>query len=350
MKIHCFDNAIIVPTVQNIVGYSAGLYLSTGEYVKFSGKRFYGTCEYEYEQSILDSNNLEIVEDNRAVLYFGYTRNHWGHFLIDEVQKMWPIVLDKDRYDGVAIYTPDVLSPNKFVYSILEYLGIPENKIIQVKKITRFSKVYYAEMPYVVGQEMKDEFFQVFREISLPSNAIWDNSSRFEDKLYLSRTKLNGGKSWEFGEKRIEAILRKNGFAILFPEALPVKTQIHYYRNAKLIVTTNGTLAHNILFAREDTEIIILNRFYEPEGNIHQNLIGKRFKQQVVNSTSKYATHATSIILQNRKLRECFETLEIEMPNKLESFLSDVIEYSKFTLILMLKKIYNGIQRLIKKV
>lgn len=112
-----------------------------------------------------------------------------------------------------------------------------------------------------------------------------------------------------------------------------------------MLITTNGTLAHNILFAENDVELIILNRFFEPNGNIHQNMIGKRYKQNIVNSTSKYATHATSIILQNDMLRECFESIGIVMPNRLVSLFYNLIEYIQFVFIVFIKRLYKGMRR-----
>jgi len=226
MEIFCFEKAIIVPCVQNGTEYTAGLYLNTGEYVKYSGKRYYGTCDYAYEQVMLPIDNLDISYDKRTVLYFGYTRNHWGHLLIDEVQRLWPIISNENQFDNIVIYTPDNCPPKQFVYSLLKSLGICKSKIIQATCITQFAKVYYAEIPYVVGSEMKDEFFQIFRRASSLCDSGTKSMVNLNQRIYLSRSKLNPGKSWEFGEKGVEKILRKNGYNILYPEKMSVQDQI----------------------------------------------------------------------------------------------------------------------------
>ncbi len=83
LKNASYKEATIVPR-----GFSskAGLYDKNGEYVKYSGKRQYGTDIYVFDDEGLREKEVKYIEEK--VYYLGDLRCHYGHFLIDEASRL----------------------------------------------------------------------------------------------------------------------------------------------------------------------------------------------------------------------------------------------------------------------
>ena len=66
----------------------------------------------------------------------------------------------------------------------------------------------------------------------------------------------------EIGEPEIEHIYRKNGYKIIYPERCSFKELVFYISNCREFVSLSGTIPHNIVFAKPDTKVVILNKTY----------------------------------------------------------------------------------------
>ena len=71
----------------------------------------------------------------------------------------------------------------------------------------------------------------------------------------------------------LEKVFKENGYQILYPEQMSLKTQISYIKGAKEIAGVIGTATHLEVFARMGTKSIILERSDTPikeQALIHQ--------------------------------------------------------------------------------
>ena len=77
-------------------------------------------------------------------------------------------------------------------------------------------------------------------------------------KVYLSRTRFATYR--ESGETIIERFFQINGFNIIYPETLSFFQQILIYKDAEIIASIEGTIAHNILFSVNAKSQIIIKK------------------------------------------------------------------------------------------
>ena len=160
--------------------------------------------------------------------------------------------------------------------------------------------------------------------------------------MYLSRTQIKTGFCHSFGEGLIEKILSDNGYEVLYPERMSLGQQIEKYSNASVIITTNGTLGHNVLYAPSDVRLCILDRVHDSKVlNMHQQAISKIMKNEViaVRCSSKYSGHAVSFMWISDELLEAFVRLDIKMKKNFTYKLLFGVEYLFF-------RVWNAIWRI----
>lgn len=60
------------------------------------------------------------------------------------------------------------------------------------------------------------------------------------------------------GEKSIEKLFQSYGYEVIHPEALDIEEQVVMIANAKIIATTEGSIAHSLIFASPGTEVVLI--------------------------------------------------------------------------------------------
>lgn len=346
LEIIAYPDAVIIPRMGE---YDVpGLYDKNGCYVAYSGKRLYNSEEYLYNSNRLAVGGI-ILSDNRRILYLGDLRLHYGHFLIDEASRLWTVMNGlPNNCDGIAVFTPDNHPVTEFYKAFLNALGVQQDKIILVDKPIRFREVLFGQPSYVVGKYIDELYKETFERLS--ANLLSNHQYTGLKRLYLSRSSLRKGIRKEFGEVYLEKILKRYGFAILHPEKMCLEDQIMAYANAEIMMTTNGTLSHNVLFCDRNVNLIIVNRFYQPNGNIHQNEINKFLKQPVtvVAASPKSANHSISLIDMNKNLRDVLNSISGDKKKLtcIEVFPRRIAEWIKYLILLVL---YSIKEKIIKK-
>ncbi|MBP3604426.1 MAG: glycosyltransferase family 61 protein [Lachnospiraceae bacterium] len=257
------------------------IYDNEGNLVPNTTKRKFGKKEYIHHAEKKFFSEEEYTYVNEEVVYIGFMRGHWGHFMVDSSVRFW--ALERPECKGKRILL-NIEGMNALYEKIFEYMGIEKSQIIVMSKTTKFKAVYVPELSYCPEQYVSKEYLYPFEKIA---NQINLQTPSF-DKIYLSRLHFTKGKK-ELGEKDIQDIFLKNGYHVLYPEELSLEEQVWYYKNCKTMVTTNGTIAHNVLFCNAGTELIILNRFCEEE-NMHQKAINA-IKNIKVNYIDAYHPH-----------------------------------------------------------
>jgi len=230
--------------------------------------------------TLLYIKNFEDTEYDyldEEVVYIGFMRGHWGHFMVDSSTRFW--MLDRPECKGRR-FLINIEGMDELYAKVFSYLGIDNEQVISLEQNTRFRAIYVPDLAYYPAKYISKEYLFPFEKIMSQINL----QLPIYEKIYLSRIHFTKGKR-ELGEKDIQDVFKKNGCHIIYPEELSLEEQIWYYKNCKTMITTNGTIAHNAIFCNRDAELIILNRFCEEE-NMHQRAINliKNIKVTYVNA------------------------------------------------------------------
>ena len=205
----------------------------------------------------VDENVEEIDE---TVIFVGHMQRHWGNFLFDCLTRMWYALAEPNPYRlaycGVQMEENALDNPDTRYGEFMHLLGIEEDRFIDIRRPTRFLKVIIPELSAFPGTFYTHEFAVVFDRVIANVNRLTSYESY--DKIYLTRRQMAA--CTELGEKEIETVFRKLGYQIIAPEKLTVAEQVYIFNHCKSFASIEGTTSHNILFAQDGTEHIILRK------------------------------------------------------------------------------------------
>lgn len=300
LTVQTYMDCIFLP--YNEQNYSRGLYDSSGHFVKNSGARISGGG-YVTEKKTLPTGLFHTNEISEPVVFVGYLPIHYGHFLVDAMIRFWPFLSETEMgsYRIVISHYRHAKEVPSYVYELMERItGRTRDSLLIVKSPVRLTgKVLVPEWSYVPEQYISPWFQKTFDKVAdgIPPDGV-------HRKLYLSRRRLNIGRAHEYGERAIEEIMSENGYEILYPETMSLSEQISRYRAADVLVSTNGTLAHNILWCRKGCRQIIIKRL--PDTPMHQeaiNAIRDASSVKVIDCCDKEAEHDLSLLHISREFR-----------------------------------------------
>lgn len=252
------ENGTILPAKQDLnakpkLWAIGGVVDSNDNFITESCSRYLFGGYYEHNEAYDDYIDEEVV-------FLGPFVSHWGHFICDQISRLWYIVDNPKKYkiaycgwnwgQGLTDISGNYLE-------LLEKIGVSSDQLINVQKPTRFKKIIIPEFSFIPEKYCSKAFSRIVDTI-VKNNDF--KLSRCPSKIYFTRSLLSNNDK-EKGEDRIVTYLKKIGYKILSPEKLSVAEQIYYLNNAKDICMISGSISHNIMFCRNtNTNIIILNK------------------------------------------------------------------------------------------
>jgi capsular polysaccharide biosynthesis protein len=198
------------------------------------------------------------VEDT-TIIYGGYMHYHWGHFLINTLSRLWPIVADSElKFSKIVFFSADGEShPIKYnLLRVFHLLGIAE-KVEVLTSPAAFSKVIVPDLSFGIESCYSREFAAIFRRISALAAPHAESECT---KIFLTRSSLARAKSREINVAMLDTFMEDNGFKVIAPEKYTIDELIGILSNATEIATISGTTAHNLLFANPNAKITIFER------------------------------------------------------------------------------------------
>ena len=263
LKLFERENAFVLPVVRKRgMVFEGGICDSCGNI--FDESRFYPDRlmnPYKFDPE-------KAVCSNDTVVYAGMFWSHWGHFLIEQISRLY-YFLD-EKYPGIPIiYTAtEPLSGNYL--RLFELIGIDTARLVYVNKLTRFKKVYIPEVSTVAKTYFTSEFTRVFDFLK---SRIASPKKNY-DRVFYSTYKLRKNTKKDMGQiQEIEDFFALNGYKIVAPETLTLDEQIAMLKYCKDFAAVAGTLPHNLLFASQNVNAVVLNKTYKM--NPYQQLINQ---------------------------------------------------------------------------
>lgn len=249
------NNATVLPLRRvpgdNLLFGRGGVVDENGEYVPLSA----------VDRRVQFSYPVEAPEyRDETVVYCGYLIDHWGHFLIEGVTRLWYFLENDPTIDKYVFFLKEG-EDRQIKDNYLEFFRLLKiwDKLEIINKPTTYRQVVIPERGIRVRTAYTPKLLKVFDTIA--DNVQVDPSWETPEKIFCSRSQFKKGISFEYGYATLDDFFRRNGFTILFLEKVPLGQMIHYIRNAKVVAMASGSLAHNMLFSCQGQKLEILERF-----------------------------------------------------------------------------------------
>lgn len=203
---------------------------------------------------------------DEKVVYCGYLINHWGHFLIEAVTRLWYFMEQDETVDKYVFFIEED-SQRQIGGNYLEFLKLLKiwDRMEIITKPTTYREVIVPELGIVCRESYTPKLLKVFNAVA--ENVVVDPSWETPEKIFYSRSQFKKGIPYEFGFECIDNFFEKNGYTILYPEKVPLSRMIHYIRNAKVVASLSGSLPHNMLFANNGQKLEIVERLVMNDDN-----------------------------------------------------------------------------------
>lgn len=207
-----------------------------------------------------EKNIYSITYDARSIVWLGEFKEHWGHFITENLSTFWFLARDlkADAYvfSFRAGKTPKISSNAK---EALRLLGVWD-KVEILNEPRRYKSVYIPMKGMEPRGYCLPESAEVYdRIIGSALKGFSDQGTR--EKIILSRSQFPKAKKNEIGLDQIEGIFIDNGFRPCNPERISLTELIRTMAQATEIATICGTPAHNLLFAPQGIQTVILEKY-----------------------------------------------------------------------------------------
>lgn len=248
------SNATILPLREvpgdTVLFGRGGVVDKSGEYVSLSG----------IPTRIQNSYPFDTPEyRDEKVVYCGYLVNHWGHFLVEAVTRMWYALEQDPSIDKYVFFLNEneerVLKGNYKEFFVL--LGIWD-KLELISKPTTYREVVVPQTAFHCMSYYSPKYLAIFDAIA--DHAAVDPSWTAYEKIYFTRSHFAKENGYEFGLDSLDDYFQRNGFQILAPEQIPLAQMIFYLRNAGEIASMSGSTPHNMLFGCNGQKLTIIER------------------------------------------------------------------------------------------
>ena len=203
---------------------------------------------------------------DEKVVYCGYLVNHWGHFLIEGVTRLW-YFLENDPTVDKYVFFLDENEEREIKGNYREFFRLLKiwDKLEIINRPTAYREVVVPELGLHMRTSYTTKLLAVFDTVA--GNVLADSNWETPEKIYFSRSQFQKSKAFESGFDTLDNFFSKNGYTILYPEKVPLDRMIYYIRHAKVVASLSGSLPHNMLFANPGQKVEIVERLVISDDN-----------------------------------------------------------------------------------
>ncbi len=297
----CFDNAYIVNEFER--GF--GVFDKDFRLVKESLQTRSNKSQFI---PIFSHDNIPYID--KDVVFVGNVNQYFGHFLLEHMNRIYAL-MDKKYQNKHIVLINDKNLPvvPDYIFKLLEFFGVRRSNIIILNSTTRFKSVCVPSQSFNSRLYTSDSFAKTYDRIAanIPDTQVYD-------KIYLSRAMLDD-KHKTLGEEKVQKIFEKNGFKIIYPEKLPLKTQISLIKNCSVLAGCAGTALHLALFMKPGGTVISIKRnrkaacnaMIQNNVNNTKQLHGVFISGSIEKQKTKHSTNAPQIIGVNKYMKQFFD-------------------------------------------
>ena len=263
LRVLKYENATLLPSHGAQEGYG-GVLDQHGGFVPFSAFT-------QGSEKIYNFDKQEVRYVDEEVFFLGVMHYCWGHALIDNFRHSW--IFFSNEYKELVqnkkwVYVTtnnEPLSDN--VRSLFYLAGIDIDCAEHITDLRRYHAIYVPDDCVVnceYGALWSFEYKKIIDTIKR-NVAQFPCEPNLPDKVYFTRTLLPQS-TRDVGEPVIEKVFKKLGYTIIAPERLSTIKQIQIVMNCNYFAATEGSVAHNTLFARPHTNVVLILKapFFNP--------------------------------------------------------------------------------------
>lgn len=299
--IACFDNAIIV----NEHEHGFGVFDKDFNLIKDSLQTRRNKSQFIPK---FNHDNIPYVDED--VAFIGNVNAFFGHFLLEHMNRIYAL-MDKKYKDRKVVLINDksLQTIPGYIFQFIELFGVKRENVIILDENTRFRSVCVPSQSFNARLYTSNSFAQTFDRIAnnIPDEEIYD-------KIYVSRAKLDKLHK-TLGEEKVQNVFEKNGFKIIYPEKLPLKSQIALVKNCRVLAGCAGTALHLALFMKPGGTVISIKRNRRPacnamiQNNVNntKHLDGIFISGSIETAKTFHSTNAPQIIAVNQYMQEFFD-------------------------------------------
>lgn len=183
---------------------------------------------------------VEPVREFERAFFAGYLFNHYGHFVLESLARMWP----GSPEQGIPIIwlarTAKKFRP--WMRTIVRRIGVKRKLALVDARHgpTRVRELIIPDPGFVVGELVHPAYAQ---------RLAWHQAERTGSKLWLSRQNL-GELSGLAEEAELEAVLARHGWQSVRLEDHSIEEQARILGGAAHIAGIEGSAFHTLMFVR----------------------------------------------------------------------------------------------------
>lgn len=217
---------------------------------------------------------MEVGEAIAEAIFGGVMLNHFGHFLMESLGRLWGANAAHVRHLPIIVQMPwggmPFSDPDHFARIILDLLEIDPARLKIVTTPLRVGLLHVPEQLY--GFHCFDKPSPVFVEFlrvaqrnilqmaegfTLPSSRVYMSRSEWQDK--------SPKRGIVAGSHAFDSFLREQGWHVIQPETLTFRDQLKIYATAEHVLISEGSAQHSyILLPDTPSHVTVLLRRPDP--------------------------------------------------------------------------------------
>lgn len=227
---------------------------------------------------------------DRVILLSSAIQRNYYHWMVECFPKI-------EHFQSLLDEGPDLkilIGSNvpSFVFNSLKLFGIPENRIINLAKITAYPEVIFSSRLSFSNQTISPlvrNFYEnfshyLFKKIICPLN--------LPKRIYISRANTKMRKV--INEDKLICQLKQLGFETLHCEHLSLPEQAMFFHNAEFVIGAHGAGLANLVFCKPKTKVLELNHSEFDQGITSYAALAELFSLEYQQQISRAEQSQTS--------------------------------------------------------
>jgi capsular polysaccharide biosynthesis protein len=189
------------------------------------------------------------VEYPGHLLYASTLHQHFGHFLVEGISRLWPLSAEgtsRGRFDAVLCDRENPFLGATFRRPVLDLLFPRPAAPRFACRPTRVRRVSIPEPTWVYWGDAHQRHVDIPRRVA---EHLGSDIQGTDQPLYLTREHLPGFRRVARSEALLTNELRRHGVRVLAPERLSMTEQIRAVLQHRVVIGLVGSALHATLFA-----------------------------------------------------------------------------------------------------